>query len=169
MCFHDGCRVTPLARSLDPICLRQCRSVHFGSLVPSRRRNLHGKTFGSEVFCFDQTGGRGSDIVEVSHFVQSGIARWQYADQEQGRKYARNDPDHRFGVVSGRRSADVESQPLLGIFPERGVGFAPRHCGDNGTAWAVLTVVTLIHPQGSLLTPKPRHPRFSAGVKTSLS
>ena len=49
------------------------------------------------------------------------------------------------GVVSGRRSADVESQPLLGLFPERRIGFGPRHCGDPAVAWADLVTRIVRH------------------------
>ena len=45
------------------------------------------------------------------------------------------------GFVSGGRSADVESQPFLGLLPERRFGFAPRRCGYFAVAWPDLVNV----------------------------
>src|ERR1017187_5534686 len=53
----------------------------------------------------------------------------------EGENYAWNYPDCSAGLVSGRCSADVESQSFLGLLPERWLGSHPRRRGRFTVAW----------------------------------
>ena len=54
---------------------------------------------------------------------------------EKGEKYAWNRLNCSAGFVSGGCSPNLESQPFLGLLPERRVGFAPRHRSYFVVAW----------------------------------
>ena len=85
----------------------------------------------------------------------------------QGGKYAWNYLDCSSGFVSGRCSPEVESQPFLGLLPERRIGSSPRRRGYFAVAWPDLIAGCRLDDPNPVLMAKRQPSRVNSAAASN--